>query len=135
MLYPARNALRAPRLAEHGNNVSLVSSNIDSLFSAFSGTSPGCAIGVLRDSESILSIGYGVADLEHGVPFTPSSVCYLASVSKQFAALAILLLVDDRKLALDECIKSIIPELPDCASDINIRHLLTTPADCGTILL
>jgi CubicO group peptidase (beta-lactamase class C family) len=63
---------------------------------------------------------------KHGVPFTPSSVCYLASVSKQFTALTTLLLVDDRKLALDECIKSIIiPELPDCASDINIRHLLT----------
>jgi len=105
--------------------MSLVSSDIDSLFSAFSGASPGCAIGVVRDGEPILSIGYGMADLEHGVPFTPGSVSYLASVSKQFTALTTLLLVDDRKLALDECVKSIIPELPDCASDINIRHLLT----------
>jgi CubicO group peptidase (beta-lactamase class C family) len=106
--------------------MSLVSSNIDSLFSAFSGDSPGCAIGVVRDGEPILSIGYGMADLEHGVPFTPASVSYLASVSKQFTALTTLLLVDDRKLALDECVKSIIPELPDCASGINIRH---PPAD------
>jgi CubicO group peptidase (beta-lactamase class C family) len=105
--------------------MSLVSSNIDSLFSAFSGDSPGCAIGVVRDGEPILSIGYGMADLEHGVPFTPASVSYLASVSKQFTALTTLLLVDDRKLALDECVKSIIPELPDCASGINIRHPLT----------
>jgi len=105
--------------------MSLVSSNIDSLFSAFSGASPGCAIGLVRDGEPILSVGYGMADLEHGVPFTPGSVCYLASVSKQFTAFTTLLLVDDGKLALDECVKSIIPELPDCASDINIRHLLT----------
>ena len=105
--------------------MSLVSSSIDSLFSAFSSASPGCAIGVVRDGEPVLSVGYGMADLEHGVPFTPGSVCYLASVSKQFTALTTLLLADEGKLALDQRVKSIIPELPDCARDINIRHLLT----------
>jgi len=125
MLYPVRSALRRPSWQNTVTNMSLVSSNIDSLFSAFSGASPGCAIGLVRDGEPILSVGYGMADLEHGVPFTPGSVCYLASVSKQFTAFTTLLLVDDGKLALDECVKSIIPELPDCASDINIRHLLT----------
>jgi len=103
--------------------MSLVS-NIDSLFSAFSKAGPGCTIGVVRDGETMLSVGYGMADLEHGIPFTPNSVCYLASVSKQFTALTTLLLVDDGKLALDECARSIIPELPDCAGDITIRHLL-----------
>src|SRR5205807_8661295 len=100
MLYPVRRASTI-LLAEDGDNMSPVSSDIDSLFSAFSGASPGCAIGVVRDGEPILSIGYGMADLEHGVPFTPGSVSYLASVSKQFTALTTLLLVDDRKLALD----------------------------------
>jgi CubicO group peptidase (beta-lactamase class C family) len=106
-------------------NMSLVSSKIDSLFSAFSGDNPGCAIGVLRDGETVLSVGYGMADLEHGIPFTPASVCYMGSVSKQFTALTTLLVAEDGKLTLDDTAKSIIPELPDCMSAITVRHLLT----------
>ena len=65
-----------------------------------------------------------MADLEHGVPLTPQSVFYMASVSKQFTALSILLLERDGKLRLDDRVRTHIPELPDYAAAITIRQLL-----------
>jgi CubicO group peptidase (beta-lactamase class C family) len=59
------------------------------------------------------------------VAFTPGSVCYMASVSKQFTALATLLLVEDGGLELDGVVRAHVSELPDCAADITVRQLLT----------
>lgn len=44
---------------------------IDALFSRFNNTTPGCAVGVEKDGSPVFSKGYGMADLEHGVPITP----------------------------------------------------------------
>src|SRR5437867_5784217 len=57
---------------------------VDQIFAAYDKpTSPGCALGVVRDGELIYKRGYGMANLELGVPITPQSVFYMASVSKQ----------------------------------------------------
>ncbi|HEX4196799.1 MAG TPA: serine hydrolase domain-containing protein [Caulobacteraceae bacterium] len=105
--------------------MSAIELKIDALFGAFSETSPGCAAAVVRDGEVVFAKGYGMADLEQGVAFTPRSACYMASVSKQFTALAILLLVEDGRLELDGLVRAHVPELPDCAADITVRQLLT----------
>ncbi len=54
--------------------------------------SPGAAVSVIRDGEIIHSRGYGYAQIEHGVPVTPTTVFHVASVSKQFTAMAVTLL-------------------------------------------
>ncbi len=98
---------------------------VDQLFSRFSGSSPGCALGVMLDGKPVLAKAYGMADLEHGIPLSPDSPFYMASVSKQFTAMSILLLAEDGKLRVDDPVRKIIPELPDYASGITIYHLLT----------
>jgi CubicO group peptidase (beta-lactamase class C family) len=99
--------------------------SLDAIFKDFtSDQSPGCAVGATRGDPPLAAKAYGMADLEHAVRLTPQSVFYMASVSKQFAALSILLLERDAKLQLDDRVKTHIPELPSYADAITIRQLL-----------
>lgn len=86
--------------------------------------SPGCALGVSRDGNVVYQNGYGMANLELDVPITPASIFHVASVSKQFTAMAVMLLVRDGKLSLDDDVRRHLPELPDYKHKITIRHLL-----------
>jgi len=98
---------------------------VDKVFAAWNkSTVPGCAVGALRDGQWLYSHGYGMADLEHGVPITPKTVFHIASVSKQFTAFAIYLLAQEGKLALDDDIRKYLPELHDFGKTITIRHLI-----------
>ena len=72
---------------------------INRVFAAWSATnSPGCAVGVARNGAVIFQNGYGMANLELDVPITPGSIFHVASVSKQFTAMAVMLLAADGKL-------------------------------------
>src|ERR1700753_1473048 len=76
-----------------------ITGKIDSLFSQWSKpSSPGCAIGVVRNDSLIFSKGYGMANLEYNVPITPETIFHMASVAKQFTAYSILLLEKKGKL-------------------------------------
>lgn len=98
---------------------------VDALFAEFDKPdSPGCSVAVVRSREVIYTRGYGMADLERSVKNTPRSVFYLASVSKQLTALAVLLAEQDGKITLDDPVRRYVPELPKYASEITIRHLL-----------
>lgn len=97
----------------------------DRVFEAYRGTDlPGCAVGVSRAGRVVLDRGYGMANLETGTPIQPTSIFHVASVSKQFTAMAILLLERDGKLSLDDDIRKYIPEIPSYGPTITIRHLL-----------
>jgi CubicO group peptidase (beta-lactamase class C family) len=105
--------------------VNAVSRKIDGLFRAKTGpTLPGYAVGVVRDGEVVHAQGYGAADLEFGMPITPTTVFHVASLSKQFTACAILMLEAGRKLSLDDPVAKHVPEMPACASHITLRHLV-----------
>jgi CubicO group peptidase (beta-lactamase class C family) len=98
----------------------------DRVFDAYRGTdSPGCALGVSRNGRVVYERGYGMANLETGTPITPASIFHVASVSKQFTAMAIMLLAKDGKLSIDDDIRKYLPEIPSYGSTITIRHLLT----------
>lgn len=98
---------------------------VDELFAAWSKPDhPGCAVGVVRDGKMLYSHGYGLADIEHDVPITPATVFHVASMSKQFTAMAIYLLAKDGKLSLDDDVRKYLPELHDFGKTITIRHLL-----------
>ena len=85
---------------------------------------PGCAIGASRNGQTIYEAGYGAANLEDGVPITPASIFHAASVSKQFTATAVMMLVREGKLSLDADVRTYLPELPDYGHRITLRHLL-----------
>jgi CubicO group peptidase (beta-lactamase class C family) len=98
---------------------------VDKIFEKWNRTdSPGCALSVMRDGRIIYSHGYGMADLDHDVTITPSTVFHVASMSKQFTAASIVLLAQQGKLSLDDDVRKYIPELPDFGTPITIRHLI-----------
>jgi CubicO group peptidase (beta-lactamase class C family) len=98
---------------------------IDRLFSRFDSTSPGCLVGIGRDGKVLLAKGYGMANLEYGVPLTRASISESGSVAKQFTAAAVVLLQLDGKLSLEDDIRNYLPEVPDFGTPITIRNLLT----------
>jgi len=98
----------------------------DKIFAQWNSThTPGCAVGVARNGTTILARGYGMADLESGTPITSQTILESGSVAKQFTATAILLLVGEGKIRLDDDVRKYVPELPQYARTITIRHLLS----------
>jgi len=98
---------------------------IDALFTKWDKPgSPGCAVGVIKEGVFVHARGYGMANLEHGIPITPTTVFDIGSCSKQFTAFSVLLLAHERKLSLDDNIRKYLPEVPDHGRTISIRHLL-----------
>ena len=110
--------------------VSLVSAdektdNVDKLFSKWDSTvSPGAALAIIKDGKIIYKRGYGMANLEHNIPITSTSVFRIGSTSKQFTASCIAILALQGKISLDDDIRKYIRELPKYEKPITIRHLL-----------
>jgi CubicO group peptidase (beta-lactamase class C family) len=97
---------------------------VDRVFAAYDkATSPGCALGVIRDGSFLYRKAYGMASLELGVPLSPQSVFYMASVSKQFTAASIVLAAEQGSLSLDDDVRKYIPELPDYGHTITLRQM------------
>src|SRR5215475_3106109 len=86
---------------------------------------PGLALVIIKNGEVVKLQGYGLANLEHEAPVTPDTVFELASVTKQFTATAIMRLVEQGKLKLDDPITMRLPSAPATWNGITIRHLLT----------
>jgi CubicO group peptidase (beta-lactamase class C family) len=98
---------------------------IDSVFAAYaSPTSPGCAVGVTRNGSLLLAKGYGMSDVAAHVAITPDTRFNIASLSKQFTAMSVVLLAQDGRLSLDDSVRRWIPELPSFGKTITIRELL-----------
>ena len=98
---------------------------VDKLFEEFTRPgSPGCALGVLLEGELVYEKGFGLANLEYDIPITPSSVFHVASMSKQFTALAALLLEDSGRISLDDPISRYLPNCPEYAEAVTVRHLI-----------
>jgi CubicO group peptidase (beta-lactamase class C family) len=98
---------------------------VNRAFATWSNTDgPGCAVAVSREGNVVYQNGYGMANLELDVPITAASIFHVASVSKQFTAMAVMLLARDGKLSLDDDVRRYLPELPDYGHKITIRHLL-----------
>jgi CubicO group peptidase (beta-lactamase class C family) len=99
--------------------------DMDSIFSVYNTPdSPGCAVGVVHDGELIFSGGYGIANLDYGIPIRPDSRFMIASISKQFAAAALLMLEQEGKLDLDEDIRRHIPEISHLNRPVTARQLM-----------
>ena len=98
---------------------------VDAVFSRWSASTPGCAVGVAVNGQPLLERAYGMADLEHDVANAADTIFEAGSVSKQFTAAAVLLLAREGKLSLDDEVRKHVPELPDYGVPLTIRHMLT----------
>lgn len=98
----------------------------DSVFRQFDRTdSPGCAVGVYRDGGILYARGYGMASLEHGIALSPRTVLDVGSISKQFTAMAMLLLEQDGAISLDDPLGKYFPELPAQTGRVTLRRALS----------
>ena len=98
---------------------------VDEIFSWATPNSPGCVVGVSQHGQVLVNRAYGMADLARGVALTPETVFDVGSVTKQFVAASILLLVDEGRISLLDDVREYIPELPDYGHKVTIDHLLT----------
>lgn len=98
----------------------------DQLLSAYDrDDAPGVAAAVWRGGETLYAKAYGMADLTQGVPFEVNTPSNIGSTSKQFTGFAVMLLVEQGKVALDDDVREYLPELPAFDETVTVRNLLT----------
>ena len=85
---------------------------------------PGGVVGVIKDGELVFSKAYGMASLTYGIPYDVETPSNIGSVSKQFTAMAILLLEQQGELSLDDDVRKHIPELPDLGKVVTLKNML-----------
>jgi len=98
---------------------------IDALFRDYAGAVPGASVIVVRGGRVVFRRAYGLAHLDPAAPATPATDYRLASLTKEFTALAVMLLARDGKLRYDEPIGVLLPELGPRVSALTVRQLLT----------
>lgn len=92
---------------------------------------PGLALGVYRDGRIVKAEGYGLANLEWNVPVKADTVFQSGSVGKQFTATAVMMLVEEGKVGLDDPVQKYFPDAPDSWKNIKIRNLLSHTSGLG----
>ena len=100
--------------------------SIDSLVSAeLSGTPiAGVSAAVVKGRDTIVMRGWGFADIENDVPVTPASVFRIGSITKQFTSAAIMQLVEQKKLGLEDSLGALLPNVPVAWRKVTLRQLL-----------
>jgi CubicO group peptidase (beta-lactamase class C family) len=110
-----------PNAADSG-----MDSKIDAVFSQFrSDREPGMAVLVVKDGKKVFERGYGVRGIRTREKIDARTNFRLASVSKQFTAMAVMLLVHEKKLAFSDTLTDIFPGFPEYGKQITIRQMLT----------
>ncbi|MCJ7486751.1 MAG: beta-lactamase family protein [Candidatus Aminicenantes bacterium] len=98
---------------------------VDKLFAAWDKTTtPGAALAVIKNGKIIYERGYGMAKLEDGIVNTPDKVFDIGSVSKQFTATCVAMLIREGKVGLEDDIRKYIPEMPAYEKPVTINHIL-----------
>ncbi len=104
---------------------SLPTERIDSVFTDLNRMDgPGCTLGVFQNGKVAYANGYGMANLEYGIALQPRSVFHIASISKQFTAFAVELLVSEGKVSWNDPIQQYVPEIPEYDKAVTLRHLV-----------
>jgi CubicO group peptidase (beta-lactamase class C family) len=107
------------------NKLDSLSQKMDAIFWRYNRSNgPGCAVGIIHNGDLIFKKGYGMANLEYDIPITPTTVFDIASVSKQFAGMAISTLIQEGKIKLDDDVRKYLPDVPKFNKTITIRHLV-----------
>lgn len=108
------------------SGMSMKQKSIDDIMSAYqSSDKPGASVLVFKDDKIVFKKGYGVSNVSTQEKITQNTNFRLASVTKQFTAMSILLLVQKGRLKLEDPLKKYFPSFPVYGKDIKIKHLLT----------
>ena len=86
---------------------------------------PGVALALVKDGNVVLARGYGFANVEHQVPVKPETIFQSGSTGKQFTATAVMMLVEEGKLSLEDKITKYFTGAPEAWREITVRHMLT----------
>jgi CubicO group peptidase (beta-lactamase class C family) len=86
---------------------------------------PGVSLAVCRDGRVVKATGYGLGNVEWNGAVTPETIFQTGSVGKQFTAMAVMMLLEEGKIGLDEKVSKYIPESPAIWKGVTIRNLLT----------
>jgi len=98
---------------------------VDELFKQWDkDDSPGATVGIFKDGRIIYARGYGIANLEYALPWTPQTPSRIGSISKQFIAMCIAILAEQGKLSLDDNIRKYIPGWPEFNGPVKLKHLM-----------
>lgn len=98
---------------------------IDQLFAELhSGQSPGCMLGIICQGAWAFTEGYGLANLEEETPISAQTVFDTGSVSKQFTAACIALLIERGDVGLEDDLQAFFPQMPDYGHVLQLKHLL-----------
>ena len=117
---------QSPSMAPAQRPVAATDSAIDAILSPYRQPGvPGASVLVLQNGRAVYRKAFGSADLEAHVPATVNTDYRLASLTKAFTAMSIMLLVKDGKLHYDDRLVDVLPGTPAYAKDVRISHLLT----------
>ncbi len=97
----------------------------EALFSAYEGTHPGASVVVIKDGKVVYDKSFGLANIEGNEKASSQTNYRLASITKQFTAMGILLLEKKGSLKVDDPVTKYLPELSEVASKVTLKHLLT----------
>jgi CubicO group peptidase (beta-lactamase class C family) len=115
-------------LVSFGSNAQAMderAAKIDALFQEYNRPNvPGASVIVIKDGKVLFKRAYGMADLEYKVPSTTSTNYRIASLTKQFTAMAIMILAERGKLSYDDHLTDLFPDFPQYGKTITIRNLL-----------
>ncbi len=107
---------------------------IDSLVNAhLKANGPGVAVGIKQGGNLLHSQGYGLASLEWNTPIEPTTVFRVASLTKQFTAMAILILQTQGKLHIEDKLSAYLPDCSPAWQHIQLKHLLTHTAGIANV--
>jgi CubicO group peptidase (beta-lactamase class C family) len=112
-------------IGEHKTKLEYDSEFVDYLFNDYTGNKPSASVIVIKDGKIKLARSYGYADLENKIRATPKTNYRIASVTKQFTAMGIMILINQGKLSYQTTLTDIFPEFPKYGKEITIQHLLT----------
>ena len=119
------------RTKAHGDSLAKLAqgevANIDGKVRPFmeSESVPGMVVGIFNHGETLLAKGYGLADVARGVPVNPNMAFQIGSIGKSFVSAAIMMLVENNELSLDDSIYNYFRDAPESWRNIKIKHLLS----------
>jgi CubicO group peptidase (beta-lactamase class C family) len=118
--------LSVPGVVMAAHTKSRMESRMDELFQDYNKPGvPGASVIVVRKGKVVFAKGYGLADVEGHVPCATNTNFRLASVTKQFTAMAVMILAERKRLSLNETLADFFPEFPAYGRTITVRQLLT----------
>jgi CubicO group peptidase (beta-lactamase class C family) len=85
---------------------------------------PGAAVIIVKEGVTLYKAGYGLADVENGVPIKPATIFHLGSVGKQFTGLALMMLAEEGRLHYDDPVGKYLPQLARFGDEVTIRRML-----------